>query len=54
MAEGFLERKDCMSQEEVVESYLDELISRSLIPVVERTYDGRVETYAAFMTSFGR
>ncbi|CAM8983481.1 unnamed protein product [Rhodiola kirilowii] len=45
IAEGFVERGNCMTQEEVAESYLDELIGRSLIQVVDRTSDGRVKTF---------
>ncbi|KAK1278819.1 Disease resistance protein RPM1 [Acorus gramineus] len=35
VAEGFVECKEGMTMEEVAECYLDELISRSLLPVVE-------------------
>jgi len=44
IAEGFVEGKEGMTLEEVAEDYLNELIKRSLVRVVEATSDGRVKT----------
>ncbi|KAJ6347736.1 hypothetical protein OIU76_004259 [Salix suchowensis] len=44
IAEGFVEVKEGMTLEEVAEDYLNELIKRSLLLVVEATSDGRVKT----------
>ncbi|KAK9167940.1 hypothetical protein Syun_000080 [Stephania yunnanensis] len=44
IAERFVQREDEMSEEEVGEGYLDELIKRSLIQVTERDCDGRVRS----------
>ncbi|XP_043700167.1 disease resistance protein RPM1-like [Telopea speciosissima] len=43
MAEGFIEEKRGKTIEEVAESYLIELINRSLIQIAEKTIDGRVK-----------
>ncbi|KAK3435283.1 hypothetical protein EUGRSUZ_D02631 [Eucalyptus grandis] len=43
VAEGFVERKEGKTLEEVAEDYLDELLNRSLIQVAETTSDGRVK-----------
>ncbi|KAJ9166895.1 hypothetical protein P3X46_021584 [Hevea brasiliensis] len=44
IAEGFVKDKEGMTLEEVAEAYLNELIKRSLVQVVEATSDGRVKT----------
>ncbi|KAJ6347733.1 hypothetical protein OIU76_004256 [Salix suchowensis] len=44
IAEGFVEGNEGMTLEEVAEDYLNELIKRSLVRVVEATSDGRVKT----------
>nr|TKS01274.1 uncharacterized protein D5086_0000177570 [Populus alba] len=44
IAEGFVEGKEGMTLEEVADDYLNELIKRSLVRVVEATSDGRVKT----------
>lgn len=44
IAEGFVEATEGLTQEEVGEKYLSELINRSLIQVVGTTTDGRVKT----------
>eukprot|EP00257_Ricinus_communis_P006468 XP_002521805.2 uncharacterized protein LOC8281634 [Ricinus communis] len=44
IAEGFVKKKEGMTLEEVAEGYLNELIKRSLVQVVETTTDGRVKT----------
>ncbi|XP_048141494.1 disease resistance protein RPM1-like [Rhodamnia argentea] len=43
VAEGFVERKEGKTLEEVAADYLDELLNRSLIQVAETTSDGRVK-----------
>ncbi|KAL3738635.1 hypothetical protein ACJRO7_020073 [Eucalyptus globulus] len=43
VAEGFVERKEGKTLEEVAEDYFSELLSRSLIQVAETTTDGRVK-----------
>ncbi|KAF8033543.1 hypothetical protein BT93_D2210 [Corymbia citriodora subsp. variegata] len=43
VAEGFVERKEGKTLEEVAEDYLNELLNRSLIQVAETTSDGRVK-----------
>ncbi|PSR91696.1 Disease resistance protein [Actinidia chinensis var. chinensis] len=45
VAERFVEAKDGMTIEEVAQSYLNGLISRSLIQVAERRNDRRIKTY---------
>ncbi|KAJ6943090.1 hypothetical protein NC652_008784 [Populus alba x Populus x berolinensis] len=42
--QGFVEGKEGMTLEEVADDYLNELIKRSLVRVVEATSDGRVKT----------
>ncbi|KAF8402084.1 hypothetical protein HHK36_013036 [Tetracentron sinense] len=42
MAEGFVKERQKMTLEEVAESYLHELINRSLIQIAERGAEGRV------------
>ncbi|XP_050208648.1 disease resistance protein RPM1-like [Mercurialis annua] len=44
IAEGFVKEKEGMTLEEVAEGYLNELIKRSLVQVVDTTTDGRVKT----------
>ncbi|GAU42458.1 hypothetical protein TSUD_235280 [Trifolium subterraneum] len=44
IAEGFVKDKDGKTPEEVADSYLKELLNRSLIQVVEKTSDGRMNT----------
>ncbi|KAJ6933239.1 hypothetical protein NC651_008601 [Populus alba x Populus x berolinensis] len=44
VAEGFAEGKEGITLEEVADDYLNELIKRSLVRVVEATSDGRVKT----------
>ncbi|KDP27334.1 hypothetical protein JCGZ_20266 [Jatropha curcas] len=44
IAEGFVKAKEGMTLEEVAEDYLNELIKRSLVQVVETTTDGRLKT----------
>uniref|UniRef100_A0A7N1A5Q5 NB-ARC domain-containing protein n=1 Tax=Kalanchoe fedtschenkoi TaxID=63787 RepID=A0A7N1A5Q5_KALFE len=44
IAEGFVEGKEGNTPEEVAESYLNELLNRSLLEVEERTSDGRVKS----------
>ncbi|KAJ7003711.1 disease resistance protein RPM1-like [Populus alba x Populus x berolinensis] len=44
IAEGFAEGKEGMTLEEVADDYLNELIKRSLVRVVEATSVGRVKT----------
>ncbi|WCJ44218.1 Disease resistance protein RPM1 [Euphorbia peplus] len=43
-AEGFVKAKEGMTLEEIAESYLNELIKRSLVQVVEATTEGRVKS----------
>ncbi|KAF8402085.1 hypothetical protein HHK36_013037 [Tetracentron sinense] len=43
MAEGFVKERQKMTLEEVAESYLHELINRSLIQIAERGDEGRVQ-----------
>lgn len=45
MAEGFVEAKEGKTDEEVAESYLNELHNRSLIQVADTYEDGRARTY---------
>uniref|UniRef100_A0A7N0UW39 Uncharacterized protein n=1 Tax=Kalanchoe fedtschenkoi TaxID=63787 RepID=A0A7N0UW39_KALFE len=45
IAEGFVERKENMTREEVAESYLTELVQRSLIQVADTAIDAIVDTY---------
>ncbi|XP_045813911.1 disease resistance protein RPM1-like [Trifolium pratense] len=44
IAEGFVKDEDGKTPEEVADSYLKELLNRSLIQVVEKTSDGRMNT----------
>ncbi|GLT52978.1 hypothetical protein SLA2020_262800 [Shorea laevis] len=44
VAEGFVKEKEGMTLEEVAESYLYELLHRSLIQVAETTSEGRIKT----------
>lgn len=44
VAEGFVEMKDAKTMEEVADDYLNELVNRSLIHVVERDSDGRIKS----------
>ena len=44
IAEGFVNGEDGKTLEEVADSYLKELLNRSLIQVVEKTSDGRMKT----------
>ncbi|XP_054775805.1 disease resistance protein RPM1-like isoform X2 [Prosopis cineraria] len=44
IAEGFVNGEEGMTPEEVAESYLKELLNRSLIQVVEKHSDGRIKT----------
>ncbi|XP_058111975.1 disease resistance protein RPM1-like [Magnolia sinica] len=44
IAEGFVERKEGRSKEEVAEGYLNELIARNLVHVAERKSYGKVST----------
>lgn len=44
VAEGFVEAKDGMTLEEIAESYLNELVNRSLVQVADTTVDGRVKS----------
>ncbi|XP_027360269.1 disease resistance protein RPM1-like [Abrus precatorius] len=44
IAEGFVNGEDGKTLEEVADSYLKELINRSLLQVVAKTSDGRVKT----------
>ncbi|GAU42460.1 hypothetical protein TSUD_235290, partial [Trifolium subterraneum] len=44
IAEGFVKDEDGKTPEEVADSYLKELLNRSLIQVVEKTSDGRMRT----------
>ncbi|KAL3738646.1 hypothetical protein ACJRO7_020084 [Eucalyptus globulus] len=43
MAEGFVDKKEGMTEEEVAHSYLNELVSRSLVEMAIKTIDGRIE-----------
>ncbi|CAM9002459.1 unnamed protein product [Rhodiola kirilowii] len=45
LAEGFVEKKDNMTLEEVAESYLDQLIRRHMVRVAAKTSDGRDKAY---------
>ncbi|KAL9665354.1 hypothetical protein QQ045_020773 [Rhodiola kirilowii] len=45
IAEGFVETTDNMTHEEVAESYLKELLQRSLIQVADTLNEGIIETY---------
>ncbi|XP_057478393.1 disease resistance protein RPM1-like [Actinidia eriantha] len=45
VAEGFVEAKNGMTIEEVAQSYLNELVNRSLIQVAERRTNGRIKAY---------
>uniref|UniRef100_A0A7N0UXS9 Uncharacterized protein n=1 Tax=Kalanchoe fedtschenkoi TaxID=63787 RepID=A0A7N0UXS9_KALFE len=45
IAEGFVERNYHMTQEDVAESYLKELVERSLIQVADTAIDAVVDTY---------
>uniref|UniRef100_A0A7N0V3N5 Uncharacterized protein n=1 Tax=Kalanchoe fedtschenkoi TaxID=63787 RepID=A0A7N0V3N5_KALFE len=45
LAEGFVQKKAGNTPEEVAESYLTELLKKSLIHVEERTSDGRMKTF---------
>ncbi|KAL3637529.1 hypothetical protein CASFOL_018697 [Castilleja foliolosa] len=45
VAEGFVKVKQGMTMEEVAESYLNEILSRSLIQVADRALDGRPKTF---------
>ncbi|KAE9452640.1 hypothetical protein C3L33_15458, partial [Rhododendron williamsianum] len=45
VAEGFIEVKEGMTKEEVAEGYLNELMNRSLVQVIEVRNDGRFEAY---------
>ncbi|XP_048134099.1 disease resistance protein RPM1-like [Rhodamnia argentea] len=42
IAEGFVEKREGMTQEEVAERYLKELINRSLVQIAERVSGGRL------------
>ncbi|KAK7407108.1 hypothetical protein VNO78_08751 [Psophocarpus tetragonolobus] len=44
IAEGFVNGEDGKTLEEVADSYLKELLDRSLLQVVEKTSDGRMKT----------
>ncbi|MCI05252.1 disease resistance protein, partial [Trifolium medium] len=44
VAEGFVNGEDGKTVEEVADSYLKELLNRSLLQVVEKTSDGRMKT----------
>ncbi|KAI4370780.1 hypothetical protein MLD38_019090 [Melastoma candidum] len=44
IAEGFVERKEGKTPEEVAEDYFGELMNRSLVQVAETTTDGRVKS----------
>ncbi|OVA18807.1 Disease resistance protein [Macleaya cordata] len=44
VAEGFVQRRGEETMEDIAEDYLEELIQRSLIQVVRRKSDGRIET----------
>ncbi|KAI4328008.1 hypothetical protein L6164_020406 [Bauhinia variegata] len=44
IAEGFVNGEEARTPEEVAESYLKELLNRSLIQVVEKSSDGRMKT----------
>lgn len=44
IAEGFINGEDGKTLEEVADSYLKELLNRSLLQVVEKTSDGRMRT----------
>ncbi|KAF8020716.1 hypothetical protein BT93_G1218 [Corymbia citriodora subsp. variegata] len=44
IAEGFVEEREGMTQEEVAERYLKELINRSLVQIAETTLDGRIKS----------
>lgn len=44
IAEGFVHGEDGKTLEEVADSYLKELLGRSLLQVVEKTSDGRMKT----------
>ncbi|XP_039169281.1 disease resistance protein RPM1 [Eucalyptus grandis] len=43
IAEGFVDKKEGMTEEEVAHSYLNELMSRSLVEMAIKTIDGRIE-----------
>ncbi|XP_010056223.2 disease resistance protein RPM1 [Eucalyptus grandis] len=43
IAEGFVDKKDGMTVEEVAQEYFSELLNRSLIEVAVKTYDGRMK-----------
>ncbi|KAL3728003.1 hypothetical protein ACJRO7_032707 [Eucalyptus globulus] len=44
IAEGFVEEREGMTQEEVAQRYLKELINRSLVQIVGTTLDGRIRS----------
>ncbi|KAF8017008.1 hypothetical protein BT93_H2264 [Corymbia citriodora subsp. variegata] len=44
IAEGFVEKREGMTQEEVAERYLKELINRSLVQIAETTLEGRIKS----------
>ncbi|KAF8017613.1 hypothetical protein BT93_H2719 [Corymbia citriodora subsp. variegata] len=44
IAEGFVEERERMTQEEVGQRYLKELINRSLVQIAKTTLDGRIKS----------
>ncbi|KAK3418335.1 hypothetical protein EUGRSUZ_H04288 [Eucalyptus grandis] len=44
IAEGFVEEREGMTQEEVAQRYLKELINKSLVQIVGTTLDGRIRS----------
>ncbi|XP_039156133.1 disease resistance protein RPM1-like [Eucalyptus grandis] len=44
LEEGFVEKREGMTQEEVGQRYLKELINRSLVQIAKTTIDGRLES----------
>uniref|UniRef100_A0A2K2A9Z1 Disease resistance protein RPM1-like n=1 Tax=Populus trichocarpa TaxID=3694 RepID=A0A2K2A9Z1_POPTR len=52
IVERFVEEKQGFTMEEVAEEYLNELVNRILIQVVEMNYFNRVKTYRAPLSSF--